>query len=313
MLRCGRQAPRIVQRGLASVNTTLASLARERRLLRGVIDEASQQHITMRQALQRELQRAEREVVLTLPHDEEKAAKTAEKQRRRLELVPQRLAAAEEAELHLAALRELSDVDAGADGLSELRRSLEELGLGHRLEGFDVDAQPAQWGRPEGWRGLVIESPRGVPILVGRRTSSDDVLRRASSGADLWFQEIEGHGSRVVLRLALGAASSASVASPRTFYAAPPSRGCYKGPQRRYDGGVQGCMQMAADVAAYFSDADDEGAGVEIMYTDARRVAARGARIGQLKPSKRLGALRGWPEAVADVVRRAEVEQADLR
>ena len=67
-------------------------------------------------------------------------------------------------------------------------------------------------------------------------------------------------------------------------------------------------MQMAADVAAYFSDARHApGGGVEVMYTDSRRVAKRGSRVGQMKQSKRLGVLSGFPEDVADVVR--EVQQ----
>ena len=46
-----------------------------------------------------------------------------------------------------------------------------------------------EFGRPADFDGLLFFSPRGVPILVGRKNAhSDDVLRRISQGSDLWFQ-----------------------------------------------------------------------------------------------------------------------------
>ena len=36
----------------------------------------------------------------------------------------------------------------------------------------------------------MLESPRGVPILVARAAYSDALLRRVSGGTDLWFQVV---------------------------------------------------------------------------------------------------------------------------
>jgi len=36
----------------------------------------------------------------------------------------------------------------------------------------------------------VLESARGVPILVARAAYSDALLRRVSGGTDLWFQVV---------------------------------------------------------------------------------------------------------------------------
>jgi hypothetical protein len=47
-----------------------------------------------------------------------------------------------------------------------------------------------QRGRPDGFTGLVLESSKGVPILIGPRTFSDALLRRIARGTDLWFQVI---------------------------------------------------------------------------------------------------------------------------
>ena len=67
--------------------------------------------------------------------------------------------------------------------------------------------------------------------------------------------------------------------------------------------GSKTCAQFAADVAAWFSDsryAEDDGDVdyVEVMYTDARKVAKRGTRVGQMKDTKRLGVIRARPSAV---------------
>merc|ERR1712127_448063 len=90
----------------------------------------------------------------------------------------------------------LDQVSTRGGDLSEIREQLEEMGLRARLENFDVDqAALDQRGRPEGFSGLVVESPRGVPILVGQRSFSDALLRRVGRGNDLFFQVREGRGS----------------------------------------------------------------------------------------------------------------------
>ena len=67
------------------------------------------------------------------------------------------------------------------------------------------------------------------------------------------------------------------------------------------------CVENAAHLAAYFSDqryADE----VEVMWTDSRKVARRGGRVGQMKATKKLGALWARPALVASVAREAQEE-----
>ena len=130
-----------------------------------------------------------------------------------------------------------------------------------------------EFGRPKDWSGLVLHSPLGVPILVGKKGShNDDVLRRISQGSDLWFQ-IEGYsGSRVLLRTSL-------------------MRGLKNS---------KVCRQMAADLAAYYSDYQTY-ANVPIMYTDSRHVAKRGSKAGQMRHKKSLGRMYGYPGNVVDI------------
>mmetsp|Transcript_37041 Transcript_37041/g.78028 ORF Transcript_37041/g.78028 Transcript_37041/m.78028 type:complete len:329 (-) Transcript_37041:632-1618(-) len=275
-------------RPLATATSTLQS-ARERRLLKGVLLEASERQESAAGALREQLERgtdvsdiAESANACGLPEEElEKSKKAAEKQRRRAELVPVRLAEVESMQKQIEDLLvALSDADAD---MAEVRARMCDIGLGKRLETFDVDSV-RQYGRPDGFRGLVLTSPRGVPILVGKKgIESDALLRQTARGADLWFQVREGPGSRVLLRVSM---------------------------HKSFGKGNRSCMEMAANLAAYFSQARTHDEPVEVMYTDSRRVAARGSKIGQMKYSKRLGSLEGNPAAVADAVKEAQLEQA---
>mmetsp|Transcript_37042 Transcript_37042/g.78034 ORF Transcript_37042/g.78034 Transcript_37042/m.78034 type:complete len:260 (-) Transcript_37042:632-1411(-) len=206
-------------RPLATATSTLQS-ARERRLLKGVLLEASERQESAAGALREQLERgtdvsdiAESANACGLPEEElEKSKKAAEKQRRRAELVPVRLAEVE-----------------------SMQKQIEDL-------------------------------------LV------------ALSDADADMAEVrEGPGSRVLLRVSM---------------------------HKSFGKGNRSCMEMAANLAAYFSQARTHDEPVEVMYTDSRRVAARGSKIGQMKYSKRLGSLEGNPAAVADAVKEAQLEQA---
>ena len=72
------------------------------------------------------------------------------------------------------------------------------------------------------------------------------------------------------------------------------------------------CMEFAADLAAYFGGGSRGDDAVEVMYTDSRRVAKRGSRVGQLKPKKRLGTVWARPDRVADAAREAQEDQGFL-
>jgi predicted ribosome quality control (RQC) complex YloA/Tae2 family protein len=276
---------------MSTVKGTSADRSKERRLLRGVLVEALAAQKRKRTALESQLVRAVPETSAGVAHDEEgddKAAKQRTKAMRRAEQVPEHLAAVAAAESRLQAL--LDQVASHGVNFDLVRCDIEEMGLGNRLHTYDVDEvalKSRQWGRPDGFSGLVVESPNGVPILVGQRSFSDPLLRRVGRGSDLFFQVTEGKGSRVLLRTSMRRDLSRS---PRE------------------------CMEMAADLAAFFSDGrrawyDDDERDVEVMFTDARHVAKRGGRVGQMKGSKKLGTIWARPARVAEVARGLQEEQ----
>jgi len=271
----------VVMMPRAVVMMSGTSREHEKRLLRGVMVEALDAQQRKRTGLEEQLERTEAAPLLN--SGDEKAVKAHAKALRRAAQVPVRLSEVDAAETKLAELQ--TKLRSGGD-VVQIRLQLElELGLTERLASFDVDAMAqGQWGRPAGFDGLVLESPRGVPILVARQSFSDDLLRRVSSGTDLWFQVSEGRGSRVLLRTSM---VRSLVRSPRE------------------------CMETASDLAALFSDArrSDE---VKVMYTDSRHVAKRGGRVGQLKESKRLGVIWAKPARVVDEARDAQEEQGWL-
>ena len=256
-----------------------ATVNDERRLLRGVLVEALERQERKRAALAQQLEAARATLV------EEDDPDLRERAERCCAQAPQHLDDADAAEAKLVALKAQLQ-DGGALGLPAVRRAMvDELALGPRLLSYDPDAaRLAQWGRPSGFTGLVLESPRGVPTLVAPRSYSDELLRRVSRGTDLWFQAVEGRGSRVLLRASM-------------------VRGLSRASRE--------CVENAAHLAAYFSDqryADE----VEVMWTDSRKVARRGGRVGQMKATKKLGALWARPELVASVAREAQEEQGWL-
>lgn len=129
-----------------------------------------------------------------------------------------------------------------------------------------------EFGRPFGFDGQLYYSPLGVPILVGRMNAhKDDIMRNAANGADLWFQVEDYNGSRVLLRTSL-------------------MRGTMNSKK---------CKQMAADLAAKFSVwGDHRYESIPVIYTDSRKVAKRGTKVGSMKKSKSLGRMMGYPKNV---------------
>jgi hypothetical protein len=145
-----------------------------------------------------------------------------------------------------------------------------------------------EFGRPKEFTGLVFHSPLGVPILVGKsKAESDGILRRASQGSDLWFQVEDYEGSRVLLRSSLVRGTKNS----------------------------KMCIQMAADLAAYYSvwgrdqyhnNNDYCFDTVPVMYTDSKHVAKRGTKVGRMRKRKSLGRLMGRPSSVESIARELE-------
>lgn len=162
------------------------------------------------------------------------------------------------------------------DALKSIQQQLTQLGFGNIIESPDRWHWPEEreFGRPRGFAGLVLKSPNGIPVLVGReKAHSDDTLRRIAQGSDLWFQVEDYNGSRVLLRISLckGLVDS------------------------------RACRQFAANVAAHFSVSRHEKC-VSVMYTDSKHVAKRGSKRGSMRKRKRLGTMIGYPSRVSDVV-----------
>lgn len=151
-----------------------------------------------------------------------------------------------------------------------------------------------EFGRPVDFDGLVFYSPLGVPILIGKpKAHKDEILRRISQGDDLWFQVHDYNGSRVLLRSSL----------------------------KKGFKGSKACRQMAADLAARYSDwypihhhEQPKGSTsiseektrpyrVPVMYTDSKHVAKRGGKVGQMRQRKRLGNMYGYPSNVEALTR----------
>jgi len=267
--------------------------------MRGVVLEALEAQHRKRTALEEQLAKVSKATPLSsVPaavradgegageDGESKEAKARAKAVRRAELVPQQLAVVSAAEMRLEGVLEVL-ASRGAD-LAVVRSDLADMGLAARLDSFDLDKVAYnQVGRPDGFAGLVVESPKGVPILIGQKSFSDPLLRRVARGTDLWFQVCEGKGSRVLLRTSM-------------------ARHLAKSPRE--------CMEMAADLAAYFSDSRrvhnvEAQEDVEVMFTDSRHVAKRGTRVGQMKDSKKLGTIWARPGRVAHMVKEAQEQQ----
>ena len=156
--------------------------------------------------------------------------------------------------------------------------------LDYNPDTWKIRLQTKDYGRPDGFDGLVFYTARGVPILVGRpKAHKDETLRRIAQGADLWFQVEDYQGSRVLLRSSL-------------------QRGLKDSKQ---------CKQMAANLAARFSDCYDDNSfdnwknkdhmdktpqRIPIMYCDSPKVAKRGSGVGKMNHRKKLGRMYGDPE-----------------
>jgi len=231
--------------------------------------------ITFRQerildALERELQKKD-----TLGEDSDETLELEKTVAKRFKKIAQRQAEI----LHtLTQVQKIEKILKRSTTLLSVREAIVKLGFESILsepvdDWMSQQAIQKEFGRPKGFDGLIFYTSLGVPILVGTQGShSDETLRQVSQGMDLWFQ-VEGYcGSRVLLRTSL--------------------KRSLKGSKR--------CNQMAADLAAYYSDFRWE-TEVPIMYTDSRHVAKRGTKAGQMKKRKSFGCIVGHPAMVSNV------------
>jgi len=221
-------------------------------------------------ALERELRKTD------LPDEEnDKESGRRSKKAKKIQKITQRQA---EISILLESVQQIEKILRRKVSMSSVRHSIVELGFDSILtepidDWMTERTFNKEFGRPKGFDGLIFYTPLGVPILVGTQGShGDETLRQVSQGMDLWFQ-VEGYcGSRVLLRTSL----------------------------MRSLKGSKYCTQMAADLAAHYSDSRWEN-NVPIMYTDSRHVAKRGSKSGQMKKRKSFGRIIGHPDAVSKI------------
>ena len=217
--------------------------------------------------------------------EEQKANDSVKKRRIQIQ---ENIAKIKEIQKEIKNLHQSPMADVDLDTLQAIKGKLIELGFRSLLSQSPDSwkhvqelcrSSKAEFGRPADFNGLVFKSPLGVPILVGRKGGHhDEVLRRISQGNDLWFQVEDYSGSRVLLRSSL----ARGLKNSKT------------------------CIQTAADIAAYFSDYRQRFDSVPIMYTDSKRVAKRGSKIGQMRKRKSLGTIYGYPGNVFDMCKGKE-------
>ena len=137
--------------------------------------------------------------------------------------------------------------------------------------GSRADTQPQQLfaSQTGGWSGREFVSPMGVPILVGRNCAENEQLSlKIARDPDVWFHVRGAPGAHVVLRMSQ--LPKGSVAD-------------------------DDCMQMAADLAAFYSELRDERKAL-VAYTSPRHITKpNGAPLGAVRLREEDGTILGRP------------------
>jgi len=257
-----------------------------------VLDEALFRQQSAIEALDREVERKKMEETdnqlatlnTTVAYSNKLELETAEREsrggkRKKISCVEARRRELCDIDLRLQDLRSTFERTNGQppqDKLQQAKQQTIDLGYGSILRQpqsswKSTKARCKEFGRPLGFDGDIFYSHLGVPILVGRiKAHKDEVMRNAAQGSDLWFQVEDLNGARVLLRTSL----------------------------LRGTAGSKQCRQMAADLAAKYSVWGEEYDSIPVMYTDSRKVAKRGSRIGNMKKSKSLGRIMGYPQNI---------------
>ena len=148
---------------------------------------------------------------------------------------------------------------AGAGGAAQLPRGKRDV----------LQDAPLAPSRTPGWGGREFVSPGGVPILVGRnRKENEQLSLKVCREPDVWFHVRGVPGAHVVLQMS------------RVKGKAPPS---------------DECLQMAADLAAFYSEARDETKALVTLASPRHVTKPKGAPLGAVKLREEAGTLLGRP------------------
>jgi len=115
-----------------------------------------------------------------------------------------------------------------------------------------------------------LKSPGGVKILVGRNKRDNEMLSfKIAKGDDIWMHARGCPGAHVVLKISRG------------------------GPKPTDE-----CFQMAANLAAFYSEARSERKATITLAEPKHIQKPRGAPLGAIKLRKELKSMLGYPEDV---------------
>ena len=158
-----------------------------------------------------------------------------------------------------------------ADGLESSSSTGVGIDGASRPRGGRADTQEKAFygSKTPGWTGREFTSPLGVPILVGRnRRENEHLSLSVCRDPDVWFHVRGSPGAHVVLQMS------------RVKGKAPPS---------------DECMQMSADLAAFYSELRDESKAL-VMHAAPRHVTKpNGAPLGAVKVREEGGTVVGRP------------------
>ena len=152
----------------------------------------------------------------------------------------------------------------------ELSDTSEHLGK-HPAQGRrgSAQAQPLWPSNTPGWGGREFVSPSGVPILVGRnRKDNEQLSLSVAREPDVWMHVRGIPGAHVLLQMS------------RVKGRSPPS---------------DACLQMAADLAAFYSEARDDRKVLVTLASPRHVTKPNGAPLGAVKLRKEEGTLVGRP------------------
>jgi hypothetical protein len=157
---------------------------------------------------------------------------------------------------------------------------------GARPRGSRADSQPPPLAPSltAGWSGREFASPRGVPILVGRnRRENEQLSLRIAREPDVWMHARGVPGAHVLLQMSRA-----------------------KGRDAR-DAPNDDCLQMAADLAAFYSEARDERKALVTYAAPRHVIKPSGAPLGAVRLREEGGSIVGNPnsELVPSEVREA--------
>mmetsp|Transcript_71846 Transcript_71846/g.142422 ORF Transcript_71846/g.142422 Transcript_71846/m.142422 type:complete len:402 (-) Transcript_71846:90-1295(-) len=185
---------------------------------------------------------------------------------------------AKKLKLKMSGLEMVAETANGAAGEQDARLGRRSgLPRGSRQMTQPAPLAPSATG---GWSGREFMSPGGIPILVGRnRKENEHLSLHVARVPDVWFHVRDAPGAHVVLQM--------SRLSKNQGRDAPPS---------------DACMQMAADLAAFYSELRDERKAL-VAFTSPKHITKpNGAPLGAVKLRQEDGTVVGQPSGRKSLV-----------